>query len=206
MEERVEEVDEYRIHIVSKHLKQTDAMKNHIMDKLEKLDRLSHEIIDVVVRLDIQKTDHKCSVALKFGHMKVQAHATTTDLYASIDKSIERIRIKVRKWKDKIQQHHARGVSMKEIDIDIHEAADDDLEEINDMIDDENLRQMDAVFSTPELAKTKRIAVKVLTIDEAMMKMELSSDTFLVFRSEDSGKVQVIYRRRDGSYGVISPE
>lgn len=206
MEDRLEEAEEYRIHIVSKHIDQTDAIKDHIMSKLDKLDRLSHNIIDVVVRLDIQKTEHRCSIALKFGHMKVQAHASTTDMYASIDRAIERIRAKVRKWKDKIQHHHARGVPLKEVDVDVHEASDEDLEEINDMIEEENARQMEKVFAIPSIAKNKRIAIKELTLDEAMMKMELSSDVFLIFRAEDSKKVKVMYRRRDGSYGLISPE
>ncbi|MCI5052388.1 MAG: ribosome-associated translation inhibitor RaiA [Simkaniaceae bacterium] len=201
MAERANWEEQYRIHIVAKHIDQTDAIQNHIMDKLSKLDKLTHNIIDVHVRLEIQKTEHRCNLTLKFSHFKIQTHASTTDMYASIDKAIERMCTKVRKWKDKIDHHHQKQVEVDEVEVEVV-----DVDEINEMIEEENEREIEEAFALPKVEKTKTIPIKMLTLDEAMMKMELSNDVFMIFKSEEEQNLKVIYRRRDNSYGLITPK
>ena len=70
----------------------------------------------------------------------------------------------------------------------------------------ENNDNLQKDYALPKVVKKKKRPLKTLTIDEAVMKMELSDDNFKVYRSEEDQALKVIYRRRDGSYGVISPE
>jgi len=197
---------DYNLMIISKHIDATDALKAHILDKLKKLERLTDQIIDVQVRLNVEKLAHYVEITMKFSHFKVQTHATTTDLYASIDQAVEKMQSTLRKWKGKIQKHHSRKPDVKEIEVAIYDKPIDELDEINDDIENENQKKVDGAFALPKIVKNKKIPMKMLRADEAIMKMELSKDNFMVFKSEETQKMMVIYRRRDGSYGIIDPK
>ncbi|MBI5274646.1 MAG: ribosome-associated translation inhibitor RaiA [Chlamydiales bacterium] len=196
---------DYNLYIVSKHIEVTEGMRQHILDKLSKLDKLTDAILDVHVRLEVEKKiHHNVSLTIMYAHTKIRSHASTTDLYASIDKAIDRLKIKLGHWKSKLQQHHAKGFSVEEIPVSVHQGFD--LEDVNDQIDEESRKKTDQRFALPKIAKMKKLAIKTLTLEEAMMKMELSDDNFMIYRSEEDHKLKVIYRRRDATYGVIAPE
>lgn len=197
--------NEYNLHIMAKQIEATEGMKQHILDKLTKLEKLTDTILDVYVRLEVEKkVHHNVAITLQYAHTKIQAHASSTDLYASMDMAVDKLVHKVRKWKSKIQEHHVRVPDAQEIDVEIHETFD--LEDINDQIEEQNRIEEEERFSLPKVAKKKKIPLKMLTTEEAMMKMELSNDHFMLFRAEDDQRLKVIYRRRDSSYGVITPE
>jgi putative sigma-54 modulation protein len=79
------------------------------------------------------------------------------------------------------------------------------VEEINDAIEDESVRRRTAK-QNPKLVAQETRPLKTLSHSDAMIKLVLSQDLFLVFKNEESGKLEVIYRRNDGNFGVIKPE
>jgi putative sigma-54 modulation protein len=127
-------------------------------------------------------------------------------MYATIDKSFEKLYAKLRKWKSRIQNHHNKKVVVTEMEVNILENAQHETEDINQEIIDANNDNLQKDYALPKVIKKKKLPLKTLTIDEAVMKMELSDDHFKVYRSEEDQALKVIYRRRDGSYGVINPE
>ena len=127
-------------------------------------------------------------------------------MYSAIDKAFERLHAKLRKWKDKIQDHHAKGLAVTEMEVNVLEHAQHEIEEINQEIVDANNAALQKEYSLPKVIKKKKRPLKILTIEEAVMKMELSNDNFKIYRSEEDQALKVIYRRRDGSYGIIAPE
>ncbi len=80
------------------------------------------------------------------------------------------------------------------------------ISEINDEIEEESLRQFENEFKPHEIVSRETLPLKTLNQPEAVMKMDLSGDTFLIFRAEEDQKIKVIYRRNDGNYGVIQVE
>jgi putative sigma-54 modulation protein len=82
----------------------------------------------------------------------------------------------------------------------------DELEDINDDIEQKTEELSSAQLKPPKIIGTDTLPLKVLTADEAVMKMELSDDYFMVFRAEEDQKLKVIYRRADGHYGLIQTE
>lgn len=190
--------------ILAKHFDITTPIKNYIMERVEKVERMNHAIIDMVVRIDIQKMDHTVDIVMKFSHFKINVHAVTDEMYSAIDKAFDKLRAKIRRWKGKIQDHHAKGTKVIDLEVNVLKQEPSFLEEINDAIEEANFEEVDKDLKMPVVHKTKIRRLKQLTLSEAVMKMELSHDNFLIYRSEEDLKMKVLYRRKDNSYGVIS--
>ena len=201
-----EEALGYNITIIGRNVAVTEAMKKYAWDKINKVERFHTHIMDVQIILDIQKIEHFCTIILKWNHFKVLVHAGSTDMYASIDKAIDRLQAKLRRWKKKIQMHHHKGVGAIDLRVNVLEKPFSEIDEINEEIEDEEKRQMEVALLPPKVIGQGTCPLKVLTVDEAVMKMELSGDAFLIFRDEISRKLKVIYRRDDGNYGVIETQ
>ncbi|MDJ0652150.1 MAG: ribosome-associated translation inhibitor RaiA [Simkaniaceae bacterium] len=197
---------DYTMSVVGKNIEITKSIRNYIEEKIAKIEALSTDIIDIKVCLDVQKLNHVVDIFLKFSHFRVNVRATTENMYSTIDKSFEKLYAKLRKWKSRIQDHHNKGVAVTEMEVNILEHAQHEMEAIDREIIDANNANLQKDYALPKVIKKKKRPLKTLTIDEAVMKMELSNDHFKVYRSEEDQALKVIYRRRDGSYGVINPE
>ncbi len=199
--------EEYSLTINGRNVQVTDAMKNYVMEKLSKLDKYDTRIIDIAVTMDIQRYQHLCEVIVKLNQIVIKGTATTENMYASIDKAVDKIQAQLRKYKQKIQDHHARSLETVDMTVNvIRPGIEGAVAEINDEIEAENLRKVQEECQPHQIVKQEKVPLKFLTLDEAIMKMELSGDVFLVFRNESNRKINVIYRRNDGDYGLLLPE
>lgn len=205
-EKFAEDSQGYNISITGRHVHVTDGMKSYATDKVGKIERFSDRIIDVLVTMDIQKLDHKVDIVLKVDHTKIKAQATTNDMYASIDVAVTKIENQLLKYKNKLQDHHAKGLTAVDMNVNVFGRKVDDLEEMNDEIEAENRRVVEEEYRPHEIVKTETRPLKILTFEEAIMKMELSKDHFMVFRNEEDNKIKIIYIREDGNFGIIEPE
>jgi len=199
------DTQEYNVAVSGKNLEITKPIRDYIDEKIEKLEGISKNIIDIHIRLEVQKLNHSVDIIMKFSHFKVNVRSINENMYAAIDKAFEKLSAKLRKWKSRIQDHHAKGVAVTEMEINVLEHAQHELDEINEEIIDQNNQSLAQSFAPPKVLKKKKRPLKVLTLDEAVMKMELSDDHFMLFRSEEEQALKVIYRRRNGSYGIVSP-
>jgi putative sigma-54 modulation protein len=199
-----EEALGYNINILGRNVQVTDAMKNYARDKLTKVERLHTHIMDLHMTLDIQKLEHMVSIVAKFDHFKVKVQSSSTDMYASIDKAIDRLQTKLRRWKERIQEHAKKKLNVVDMRVNVLQRPYDEVEEYNAEIEAKS-RQDQGFVPHKVIGQDTRI-LKFLTADEAVMKMELSGDSFLIYRDEIDRNLKVIYRRTDGNYGVIQVE
>ncbi|NGX47134.1 MAG: Ribosome-associated factor Y [Chlamydiae bacterium] len=198
-----EEALGYNIYIIGKNFQLTDTMRAHVWDKLIKIERFHNHIMDVHVTMEIQKVEHVCVITCHFNHFKVKVEARSTDMYASIDRAVQKLQRLFRKWKGKIQDYHKRPVSMVDITVNVHHRPPmDPTEEANEDIEMENLKN----WMPHKVIATESQVLKSLSTDEAIMKMELSGDPFMLFRDEIDKKLKLIYRHEDGHYGIIQAE
>ena len=193
----------YNIDVHGKNIEMTDAMEDYAMEKVSKMEKFMNRIIDVSVVLEVQKLEHRCDIVLKAGHTKVKSHAISDNMYASIDKAVDRLQTQLLKYKDRIQDYHSKANIATEININVLRELE--LSEINEDIDEENHKKA-AKYFPHEVQRQKKLALKLLTGDEAIMKLELSGDAFLIYKDETDRKLKVIYRRRDDSFAIIEPE
>lgn len=203
--EFMEEV--YNITVTGRNVMVTDAMKDYALEKVSKIERFSNRIIDVVVTMDVIRFEHRVDIVMKVEHLKIKSHAVTDDMYASIDKAVDKLEAQLLRYKGKILDHHLGRGQGVDMDVNVLKAiGEDESVEINDDIEHETRERLLDKYSPHKIVAKEVHHMKALTDGEAIMKMELSGDTFLIYRSEEDRKIKVIYRRNDGHYGVITPE
>ncbi|HEY2811632.1 MAG TPA: ribosome-associated translation inhibitor RaiA [Rhabdochlamydiaceae bacterium] len=201
-----EEALGYNLDIVGRNIEVTETMRAYIWNKISKIERFQNHIMYVHMALELQKLEHFCTIVLKFNHFKIKVQASSTDMYVSIDEAINRLQIVISRFKSRIQDHHKKALSAIDMEVNVVRRPYDDLAEINADIEAENAKKRSANYTPPKVIGKETKPLKILTLDEAIMKMELSNDQFLLFRAEEDRKLKVIYRRTDGNYGLILPE
>lgn len=198
----------YNISVTGRHVVVTDAMKDYAIEKISKIERFSNRIIDVVVTMDVQKLEQRVDIVLKVNNIKIKSQAVSDNMYASIDMAVHKIESQLLKYKNKLLDHQNKPASATEMKVDVlRSASDQELLELNDEIESETRhRLMDKYIPHKIVSKTTR-PLKNLTDGEAIMKLELSGDPFLIYRCEESPKrqIKIMYRRKDGNYGVVTP-
>lgn len=195
----------YTIAIHGRHVQVTDPIRDYILEKLGKIERFSPHLIDAVITLDVQKLEHKVDIVLKFDQFKVKVQGVSENMYASIDKAIDKLVTQVRKYKDRITEHHSKKRQITDMALSIYQKKSQE-EVFSDAIEAENAASEFERNRFHEIVRRDKKPLKTLTAQEAIMKMELSGDHFLIYRSEEDKKIKVIYLMKDGNFGVIEPE
>jgi putative sigma-54 modulation protein len=197
------DIQGYNISIVGKHFQITDAIRNYVFEKLEKIEHFAGHILDITVTLDAQKMEHSCTIMMNFIHFHIKVSSSTDNMYSAIDKSTDRIIKLVRRYKTKLQSTRAKHLSTVDLHVNVIKPLQDDLAAINDDIVAENARKEEDRFKQHEIVAKETIPLKTLNQDEAVMKMELSNDHFLIYRGEEDQKIKVMYRREDQNYSIV---
>jgi len=179
------------IKVTGRHVTVTDAIKDYALKKVEGVHLDYPRIIEAQVILDVQKYRQTAEVVLHCcNHITIEASVETHDLYASIDQAVDKIVQQMRKYKTKImRQHRPRHQQVTHIDEHVLSA------EGLDLIEE----------SEPMVVHTEKYPVKPLFVDEAVLQLEMSSRQFVVFLNARSERVNVLYRRKDGDFGLIEP-
>jgi putative sigma-54 modulation protein len=198
----------YNISVTGRHVVVTDAMKNYVFDKISKIEKFSDRIIDVVVTMEVVRHEQRVDIVIKVNNLQIKSQAVSSDMYASIDMAVNKLETQLLKYKNKLKDHqnHQRRNDF-EIPVNIlRSATEDELSIVNDEIESESRYRLLDKYLPHKIVSRKKIPLKTLTDGEAIMKLDLSGETFLIYRSEETQKLKVIYRRDDGDFGVIQPE
>ncbi|WP_124065217.1 ribosome-associated translation inhibitor RaiA [Clostridium sp. E02] len=170
--------------ITGRNIEVTTGLKQAIEEKLGKLERFFAPATEATVRLSVQKEIHKIEVTIPVkGHI-IRAEESSTDMYVSIDLVEEILERQLKKYKNKLIDKKQNALSFSQAFMDTETTIDDQV----------------------EIVKTKKFAVKPMDTEEACIQMELLGHSFFVFLNADSDEVNVVYKRKGGSYGLIEPE
>lgn len=193
----------YDINIQAKNFQLTEPMRQHIWEKLTKIERFNNHIFHINVTLEIRRLEHVCSIFCHFNHLQTKVEADSTDMYASIDRAIQRLQVLFRKWKGRIQDYQKKPLQAIDMTVNVFRRPQmDPVEEINEQIDAENLKE----WVPGKIVSTESRPLKLLTTEEAVMKMELSGEHFMLYRDALDNKLKVIYRHSYENYGIIQAE
>lgn len=202
-----EKAHKAQVIITGRHVQITDAMKAYVLEKLAKLDRLSDRIIEIQVTMETGRGEHKVTIQLKVNNFLIQSHAVTNDMYATIDEAVHRLERQLVTYKQRLHDYRHRPVQERELDVQIIRAPrSDDLDLVNEDIEEENFHRIEESLRPHAIIRTEKRPLKLLTRAEAIMKMELSHDEFLVYREESKRQLEILYRLEDGEYGIIQLE
>lgn len=197
------EKEGYTVYIVGKHIELTDALRNYVWEKLSRIERITDQIIDIHVVLDAQKLEKTCSILMNFIRFQIKVSVGKENMYEAVDKAVDRVTKLIRRYKSKLQDYRNKDLSTVDIHVNVIKPLSDNLSAINDEIEAENARKEAERLKLHEVVSKDTMSLKTLTQDEALMKMEITSDPFMIYRSEEDQKVKVIYRREDSNYGLV---
>jgi putative sigma-54 modulation protein len=172
-----------RLSVKGRNLEVTDALRVYAEEKVQRLTKYLEHIVTANVVLAVEKHRHIAEVTLRVRDLTIRAEESTEDLYSSIDLVAEKLERQILRYKERIVGHAP--------------ARPEPAARAADTAAGEEVRRV---------VKTKRFAVKPAEVGEAVMQMDLLGHNFYVFRNAKTDEVNVVYRRKDGHYGLIEPE
>jgi putative sigma-54 modulation protein len=188
-----------------RHMDGSQAVREYTADKLDKIRKYFKGPITAHAVFSVERGFHHCvdlSITLPSG-LVVNAKETTEDMYSSIDLATARIERQVRRWKDKIRDHKPHGgpaATVREFVIPADEI------EPRPSAPTEAPPPAEPPVPSPgyRIIKDERVTARSMTVEDAVMQLNLLGDEILVFTDADTGATTVLYRRRDGNYGMIA--
>lgn len=175
-----------RITITGRNLELTDGLKGAVEDKLGKLEKYFNPDTDIFVTLSVEKERQKIEVTIPVKGNIIRSEQVSNDMYVSIDLVEEVIERQLRKYKNKLIARHQEGGNFKHEFYEGEEVADDENE--------------------IKIVRTKKFGFKPMYPEDACVQMELLGHDFYVFCNAETDEVNVVYRRKNGSFGLIEPE
>ena len=179
-----------QIHYVGRNLQLNDEIRSYTEQTLERATRFLEEPVEVRVTLEVEgrRKRAECHVHHRFGVL--QAEDESPDLRDAIHDVIEKIEKQARRSRKKFKDTRRRSNRQA-----AHEWPVEIVEKASFGGD-----------STPRIIKTTPLSIKPLTLEEAALRLEDAQNDFLVFRDADHGRINVLYKRQDGDYGLVTPE
>ena len=173
-----------RITITGRNIELTEGLKQAVEEKLGKLEKYFTPETDVFVTLSVEKERQKIEVTIPIkGHM-IRSEQVSSDMYVSIDLVEEVIERQLRKYKTKIVNKQQGTGNFQKTFVE------------DDFIEDEDVK----------IIRTKRFGIKPMYPEDACVQMELLGHNFFVFRNAETDEVNVVYKRKGNTYGLIEPE
>lgn len=171
--------------VKGKNIEITEALRERAIKKLNKIGKFFKDDAVCHVTFSVEKSRHILEVTIISKGFFVRAEETTNDMYASIDAVIDKLERQIRKNKTKL----GKRIRQEEVIPDNFQ--------IDERIEEEK---------TFKIVKSKRFAIKPMSVEEAILQMNLLGHNFFVFSNGDTEEVNVVYKRKDGNYGLIEPE
>lgn len=184
-------IETLNIKVSGKNIQVTPALREHAESKANKLQRYfddERRPVNVDVVLATEKGRHKAEITMQVGSLLVRGEGTTDDMYASIDAAVDRIGRQVRKYKTRINRKLQEGPKISQVAV------------------PSTAVEAGGTDEGPRVVRVKRFSFKPMDVEEAVLQMELLGHDFFVFTDAETDDINVLYRRRDGNYGLIGPE
>jgi putative sigma-54 modulation protein len=177
-----------RLQVKGKNLDVSDSIRSYAEEKLRKLERQLADPTQIELELSVERNpsiaaNHVAEATIWTKGPTLRAREASADMRASIDQLVDKLERQVKRYRQKRRRRTGRDNGSN---LQAAQAVNDDAE--------------------PVIVKTKQFAVKPMTPEEAVLQLELVGHDFFVFQNADTDEVNVVYRRRDGHYGLIEPQ
>ena len=177
--------------ISGKNIDVTPSLKEAIEQKLGKLERYFTPETEIIVTLSVEKERQKIEVTIPVKGNIIRSEQTSDNMYVSLDLVEEVIERQLRKYKNKLVEKHQGHLTSSENSFKKEFFETEDTVEVDGDI---------------KIVRTKRFGIKPMYPEDACMQMDLLGHAFFVFNNAETDEVNVVYKRRDGSFGLIEPE
>jgi len=169
------------IQVRGRNVEVTEALKDYIAKRVGKVEKYLDNIREAQVTLAVERGFHRVEVTIPVNGIILRGEESTPDMYASVDLVVEKLEKQVQKHKGRLIKRLGKSAG-------------------------ETPDERFADYDYPQIVRTKRFDIKPMTVDEAVLQMNLLGHSFFVFSNSESEQVNVLYKRKDGNYGLIEPE
>lgn len=173
-----------RYKITGRNINVTPGLKAAVEEKIGKLERYFNQDTEAIITLSVEKARQKIEVTIPVKGTIIRAEQESDDMYVSIDLVEEIIERQLKKYKNKIVDKKQNAIAFSELFMQEEYENDDEI----------------------RIEKVKKFAMKPMDPEEACIQMELLGHAFFVFLNADTDEVNVVYKRRGNTYGLIEPE
>jgi len=188
-----------KVSVKGKHrLEVTDGLREHAEARLHRLEKYFQAVTEAIVIESVEgSNEHRVEVTLFGDNLTLRGEERTSDMYASLDRVVDKLEQRLKKYKAKhshLRNHHdsvrtnvppTNGVGIDGI-------------LPAETLDDEDVR--------PQIVRTKAVTMKPMDLEDAIQMLELTDHEWFVYLDQNTNMTQVIYRRRDGNYGLVVPK
>ncbi len=173
------------ITVRGKNIEVTPALRDYVEKRVSKVTKYFSDVGDIHAALAVEKAKHIVEVTVPVNGILLRAQEMTDDMYTSIDLVVDKIERQIRKYKTKLMKRfrNSGNNGFRSELVPDHQAVEEE-----------------------RIIKTKRFPIKPMNAEEAIMQMNLIHHDFFVYFDGDEGAISVVYRRKDGDYGLIAPE
>lgn len=206
-----------QLNITFRQFGSSDALKAYAREKVERVNRLLDRAGEAHVVLSLERHLHHADITIHSGAWVLRGRDKSEDMYASIDLAMDKIERQLRRYKDKLKDHGRERVSsrrelaeqltqVRHAIFELPEEQEGAGEETPvEAAPEQAAKGPESAAPAPRVLRTSHLVVKPMTVDEAVMQMNLMDNDFYVFTNVESGAMSIVYRRKDGQYGLIEP-
>lgn len=194
-----------QLSITFRHMDASDFLKDYAKEKVERVNKYLDRAGDAHVTLSLERHLHNADIVIHSGSWVLRGREKSEDMYASIDLAMDKIEKQLRRYKDKIKNHHSKKFEHHQEALLNHRRARHNVIHVDTPEQEaQNASATPVVEQQPSrIVRTNDLVVKPMSVDEAVMQMDLMNNDFLVFTNTKSNEMNVVYRRKDGHYGLI---
>lgn len=171
--------------ISGKNIEITEGLKASVIDKLGKLEHYFTSDTEVIVTMSVEKERQKIEVTIPVKGTIIRSEQVSNDMYVSIDLVEEVIERQLRKYKNKLIAKHQEGSNFRK-----------------EFIEKEEITEPEEI----KITRTKQVEMKPMYPEDACIQMELLGHNFYMFCNAETEEINVVYKRKGNTYGLIEPE
>lgn len=177
-----------RISITGKNMEVSEYLSDLVHKKVAKLDKYFSESTEAIVTMSVEKNRHIVEVTIPYPGGIIRGEEVSGDMYASIDNVLAKLERQIVKHRTKLEKNLSAGA--------FKGGAPAYLSDEEDWEEEEDAR----------IVRVKRFDMKPMTVDEAMLQIDMLGHSFYVFTNCETNEINVLYKRKDGNFGLIEPE
>ncbi len=180
-----------QVSVTFRHMDATDALKAFAAEKVSRIEKYIHTPTDAHVVLSVEKHLHRAEINVSANGLRLRGEETSADMYGSIDGAAAKIERQLKRYKNKLATHQARDGHASKVKLTYVDTGPD-------------VSELPAETPT-SIVETKEIDASPMLVEEAIMQMDLMHQDFIVFVNAKTNAVNVLYRRKEGNFGLIEP-
>ena len=172
--------------IFFKNIEATDAIKNYVEKKVKKFTKILGNDIEIKVTLSTEKFRQIAEIIINVKGIVIKGEEESNDMYSAIDLVVDKVERQIKRYREKLKNKK-------------HETKEN-------MLLSMKILSAEKETDSPKIIKSEKFFIKPLSVEEAVMQLNLMNLEFLVFRNSETNEINVVYKRKDGNYGWIEPE